>query len=221
VQSHCSISQQNMICCPVWNATPAVRGTGETIAIVSRSDVDPSDATSFWTLFGLDGTHESEPTLVRTFDGPNPGKTADEVKRILTLNAQVQPLREQLSTWWCRHLRITNHGEFQCHNDGPTPGHSIVHLAEQRPNLRSCVGTLRAGVLSPSPGYMVLLAAMLLFGQTACSAGGNSSGSGNGGSNTDPGTSAAAYSNGFKLTAQVGSGTTAFSTSTYVIVAVQ
>lgn len=63
---------------PLWNATPAVRGTGETIAVVSRSDVNPADATNFWTLFGLDGTHESEPTLVRTFDGPNPGETADE-----------------------------------------------------------------------------------------------------------------------------------------------
>lgn len=63
---------------PLWNGTPVVRGTGETIAIVSRSDVNPSDANSFWTLFGLDGTHENEPTLVRTFDGPNPGKTADE-----------------------------------------------------------------------------------------------------------------------------------------------
>ena len=63
---------------PLWNASPAVRGTGETIAIVSRSDINPADATNFWTLFGLDGTHESEPTLVRTFDGPNPGKTSDE-----------------------------------------------------------------------------------------------------------------------------------------------
>lgn len=63
---------------PLWNATPTVRGNGETIAIVSRSDINPADATSFWTLFGLDGTHESQPTLIRTFDGPNPGKTEDE-----------------------------------------------------------------------------------------------------------------------------------------------
>jgi subtilase family serine protease len=64
---------------PLWNATPtAINGTGETIAIVARTEIDPADATGFWSSFGLDGTHAPEPTLVRTYNGPNPGVTDDE-----------------------------------------------------------------------------------------------------------------------------------------------
>ncbi len=65
---------------PLWQASPAIDGNGQTIAIVSRSDVDPANAPAFWSLFGLDGTHMSEPILVRTFDGPNPGVTTDEIE---------------------------------------------------------------------------------------------------------------------------------------------
>jgi subtilase family serine protease len=38
---------------PLWTATPAIDGTGETIAIVGRTNINPSDPTTFWTLFGL------------------------------------------------------------------------------------------------------------------------------------------------------------------------
>ena len=65
---------------PLWNATPAVNGTGETIAIVGRSDIKPANVTSFWNLFGLDGTHAPQPKLVITYDGSDPGYTADELE---------------------------------------------------------------------------------------------------------------------------------------------
>jgi len=63
---------------PLWNATPAINGTGVTIGIVGRTDIHPSDATTFWSLFGLDGTHAPQPTLTITTNGPDPGFTGDE-----------------------------------------------------------------------------------------------------------------------------------------------
>ncbi|MDP9051936.1 MAG: Ig-like domain repeat protein [Acidobacteriota bacterium] len=64
---------------PLWNATPTpINGTGQIIAIVGRSDINPADAPALWNYFGLDGTHAPQPKLVVTYNGPNPGKTADE-----------------------------------------------------------------------------------------------------------------------------------------------
>lgn len=64
---------------PLWHASPTpITGKGETIAIVARSDFDPKDTTGFWSLFALNGTNAPKPTLVRTFNGPKPGITADE-----------------------------------------------------------------------------------------------------------------------------------------------
>lgn len=65
---------------PLWNATPKINGTGQTIAIVGRTDIDPTDPTDFWTLFGLDGTHAPQPTLVITPNGPSPGINGDEAE---------------------------------------------------------------------------------------------------------------------------------------------
>jgi hypothetical protein len=64
---------------PLWTATPtAINGAGQTIAIVGRSDINPADAPAFWSFFGLDGVHAPKPTLVITYNGPNPGKNEDE-----------------------------------------------------------------------------------------------------------------------------------------------
>ena len=64
---------------PLWTAAPIpINGAGQTIAIVGRSDVNPADAVTLWNYFGLDGTHAPAPKLVVTYNGPNPGKTADE-----------------------------------------------------------------------------------------------------------------------------------------------
>ena len=66
---------------PLWNATPTpINGKGQTIAIVGRSDVNLGDAKAMWSYFGLDGTHAPQPTLVVTYNGPNPGKTNDEAE---------------------------------------------------------------------------------------------------------------------------------------------
>jgi len=64
---------------PLWSAAPTpINGAGQTIAIVGRSDINQSDAKAMWSYFGLDGTHAPQPTLTVTYNGPNPGKTADE-----------------------------------------------------------------------------------------------------------------------------------------------
>jgi hypothetical protein len=63
---------------PLWNASPAINGSGQTIAIVGRTDINPNDAPTFWTLFGLDGTHAPQPTLNIITNGIDPGFTGDE-----------------------------------------------------------------------------------------------------------------------------------------------
>jgi len=63
---------------PLWTAPTPINGTGQTIAIVGRTDINPADATTFWSLFGLDGVHAPQPTLTITHNGPPPGFTGDE-----------------------------------------------------------------------------------------------------------------------------------------------
>ena len=65
---------------PLWNAGTPINGTGQTIAIVGRTDINPADADTFWNLFGLDGTHAPHPNLVITTNGPDPGVTGDEAE---------------------------------------------------------------------------------------------------------------------------------------------
>jgi hypothetical protein len=56
---------------PLWNA--GIDGTGETIAIVSESDINPADVDYFRATFGLPAKK-----LNLIYYGPNPGKTAEE-----------------------------------------------------------------------------------------------------------------------------------------------
>jgi hypothetical protein len=53
---------------PLWNASPANDGTGQTIAIIGESEVANSDIESFQGLFGLPA---KDPVVV--VDGPDPG----------------------------------------------------------------------------------------------------------------------------------------------------
>jgi hypothetical protein len=53
---------------PLWNATPATDGTGQTIAIVAETDIALSDISSFRSYFGLPA---KSPTII--LDGPDPG----------------------------------------------------------------------------------------------------------------------------------------------------
>ncbi|MGH9713122.1 MAG: Ig-like domain repeat protein [Candidatus Acidiferrales bacterium] len=58
---------------PLWNATPAIDGTGQTIAIVGQSDIYIHDVADFRTDFGL-----PPPNLNIINNGPDPGKLATE-----------------------------------------------------------------------------------------------------------------------------------------------
>ena len=53
---------------PLWNATTPIDGTGQSIAIVGRSNINVQDVSNFRTLFGL----PSNPPQV-ILDGPDPG----------------------------------------------------------------------------------------------------------------------------------------------------
>ena len=53
---------------PLWNASPAIDGTGETVAIIGETDIDPQDVTDFRNFFGLPAG-----TLNIIHDGPAPG----------------------------------------------------------------------------------------------------------------------------------------------------
>ncbi len=57
---------------PLWNATPAINGAGQTIAIVGETDIDPLDVTNFRNFFGLPA-----PNLQIIHDGPAPGILQD------------------------------------------------------------------------------------------------------------------------------------------------
>jgi subtilase family serine protease len=60
---------------PLWNASPAIDGTGETIAIVGRTNINPNDPTTFWSLFGLTVPANK---LNIILNGPDPGINGDE-----------------------------------------------------------------------------------------------------------------------------------------------
>jgi len=60
---------------PLWNASPAINGTGETIAIVGRTNINPNDPTTFWSLFGLTVPANK---LNIILNGPDPGINNDE-----------------------------------------------------------------------------------------------------------------------------------------------
>jgi len=67
---------------PLWAATPAVDGTGQSIAIVGRSDINPQDVTNFRT-YVLPPAGQTNPLTVY-YDGPNPGiVSGDETESLL------------------------------------------------------------------------------------------------------------------------------------------
>jgi subtilase family serine protease len=67
---------------PLWNASTPIDGTGQTIAIVGQTDINPSDFVNFRKLFNLPLGNTATPTgtqyLNIIYNGPNPGVTADE-----------------------------------------------------------------------------------------------------------------------------------------------
>ncbi len=67
---------------PLWNAATPIDGTGQTIAIVGQTDINPADFVNFRKLFGLPLGNTATPTgtqyLNIIYNGPNPGVLADE-----------------------------------------------------------------------------------------------------------------------------------------------
>jgi hypothetical protein len=59
----------------LWSATPAVDGTGETIAIVGETDINPQDVADFRNLFGLPVLTSSQLNIIH--NGPAPGILTD------------------------------------------------------------------------------------------------------------------------------------------------
>ena len=60
---------------PLWNATTPIDGTGQTIAIVGETDINPADWTAFWNMFGV-STPKGKLNII--VDGPDPGTQSDE-----------------------------------------------------------------------------------------------------------------------------------------------
>jgi subtilase family serine protease len=67
---------------PLWNASTPIDGTGQTIAIVGETDINPADFVNFRRLFSLPIGNTNTPTgtqyLNIIYNGPNPGVGSDE-----------------------------------------------------------------------------------------------------------------------------------------------
>jgi hypothetical protein len=60
---------------PLLSGTPKIDGTGQTIAIVGESDIDPTDVTDFQTMFGMPPNFSSSNIIV---NGADPGFNGSE-----------------------------------------------------------------------------------------------------------------------------------------------
>jgi hypothetical protein len=60
---------------PLWNSS--INGTGQTIAIVGESNINPQDVASFRAMFGLPANGTTNPLNI-ILNGPDPGIQADE-----------------------------------------------------------------------------------------------------------------------------------------------
>ncbi len=58
---------------PLWNAKPAIDGTGQTIAIINRSNINLQDVSDFRNLFGLPS---AVPNVI--LNGPDPGPVPND-----------------------------------------------------------------------------------------------------------------------------------------------
>jgi hypothetical protein len=63
---------------PLYTQTPAINGSGVTIAVVGDSNINPQDVIDFRTIFGLQPNFTAANNIV--VNGPDPGLTADEIE---------------------------------------------------------------------------------------------------------------------------------------------
>lgn len=61
---------------PLLSGTPRIDGTGQTIAIVGESDIDPTDVTDFQTMFGMTPNFSAANNII--VNGADPGKNGSE-----------------------------------------------------------------------------------------------------------------------------------------------
>ena len=62
---------------PLWTASPAINGTGVTIAVIGETDVNPQDISDFRNFFGLPALGSPGPVLNVIHNGPDPGILLD------------------------------------------------------------------------------------------------------------------------------------------------
>ena len=86
---------------PLWNA--GIDGTGQTIAIVARSNIALQDVRNFRSVFGLPAR---DPTI--TLNGPDPGIPTWTMnpRTFPTSNGRAPSPRERRSTWSFRSRRL-------------------------------------------------------------------------------------------------------------------
>jgi hypothetical protein len=67
---------------PLWNASTPIDGTGQTIAIVGQTDINPADFVNFRKIFNLPLGNTATPTgtqyLNIIYNGPNPGVLSED-----------------------------------------------------------------------------------------------------------------------------------------------
>ena len=68
---------------PLWNASPAIDGTGQSIAIVGESNINVQDVRDFRNMFGLS---PKDPQII--VDGPDPGLTNNDVETEALLDTE-------------------------------------------------------------------------------------------------------------------------------------
>jgi hypothetical protein len=65
---------------PLWTGTSKIDGTGQTIAIVGESNINPQDVTDFRTMFGLVANGYPANNVSVILNGPDPGLQGDETE---------------------------------------------------------------------------------------------------------------------------------------------
>lgn len=74
---------------PLWNATPAINGSGQTIAVVGTSDIVLSDVATFRSTFGLPSG--LTPIQVKGVNGTDPGVcTSTDTTQICNINDLIE-----------------------------------------------------------------------------------------------------------------------------------
>jgi hypothetical protein len=95
---------------PLWNASPAIDGTGQTIAIAGRSDIDLEDVRAFRRAYGLPA---KDPAVI--WGGDDPGRVAGD-----------EQIENTLDVEWSGAVAKNAQINFVVAKAGLTPGEAIA-----------------------------------------------------------------------------------------------